>query len=231
MKQVRLACVWIGATVVALAGAQLMLHQDGDGPISQVADSSSWEGPDSPWTDLLSTVSQEPRLSITEMSSAFGVLRSRAEQAPPNTDAHIAKTLGARPGSFLIKEAHYVKTSVGGVWVVVGSRSIMCLIQAGHGALMCAPASLAARIGLRIGVFEAPRGRNEQPDSYLLLGIVPDRVKRVRLQIDDVSEVATVRDNAYAFRASAPILIGRFCGRAHRSCWVPSMEAGSGQAG
>lgn len=228
MRSISLVGVLVGCLVLAVAVIEVGSGSGGREGVARQSHGGRLGESGTPWTDLLKLASQRRSLSRREITSAYAVLHSSPEPVPARMAAHIEKTLGAPPGSFQIEEAQYASTRGGSVWVLIGSRNIMCLVQAGRGALICAPASIAVRRGLSIGLFAVPRRPGQRPHNYLLLGIAPDWVRNVQLRVANAAQSVAVRRNTYALRANAPILIERFCGVAHQRCKTPAQREGLG---
>ena len=92
---------------------------------------------------------------------------------------------------------------------MVSGRGITCVIQAGQRSLSCDTTAAVVDRGLGVAMFEAPRRSTQMPQRFLVLGVAPDWARAVWLTVGDEAQRVSIRRNAYALRATAPITFKR----------------------
>lgn len=203
--------LWIIVPVAAVmaVGAWMVVAHQGNG-----SEGSSESGSANPG-DRAGGTRLSAREGVPDGPLPFTVLRSKAEPMPPRLRRLSVRNLGGASRSRRLGldfgRAQYVHTAVGnGIWIVRGA-GITCIFQARKAASACAGNRYVVKMGLSLVVGVELATGSELPRHFLALAIAPDGVEAVRLKVlGGASTTVPVADNAYAFRADAPINIERF---------------------
>ncbi len=110
--------------------------------------------------------------------------------------------------SLWFDQARYVPTDTG-MWVVNGS-GVTCIVRARGGAVSCEDRSAVFRSGVTLGTVDLGPPPKRKARQFLVLGLVPDWVRAVRVQVGKRTRVVSVAKNSYSLRAPLPILVKRF---------------------
>jgi hypothetical protein len=133
---------------------------------------------------------------------AFAVLRMPSRAPAPAKQAAILRVLSAsRPLGVNLSLAREVRTRVGeDAWVVPGD-GFVCVVRDLTATAGCNTTRETIAHGMSL-----LETRPLAPRDHLLLGVVPDDVRRVRV-VSDRGVVATVpvSRNVYAYRGPAPV--------------------------
>lgn len=135
--------------------------------------------------------------------------RTEGSRIPAGLKAALLTALDGRPAGLEFDRAVPVSTPEGRLWMVAGA-DITCIVQEEEKALSCDASDAVVEDGLVIGVFEPPRRPGERPTNFLVLGVVPDPVERVRLKVGERRRTIPVWGNAYSVRADRPITVEGF---------------------
>lgn len=217
----RISRIHLPASLLVLALVSMSVHFFVINKSHNYTKKSHVELPGSPWGELQRKVESRGVLQ-RDARWAFRFMRGPSEPVPPHIRTRVRATLGMSSGELRMTRAQYARTSGGGIWVARGN-GVLCLIQAGKGAVTCDSSSAAADHGLSLALFSAPRHPSELPRHFLVLGIVPDWVALVVLRIGKSTPRAIIaRENTYALRAGAPIFLEALCTRSGKTCWRPS---------
>jgi hypothetical protein len=145
----------------------------------------------------------------------FEILRGAGEKAPAGVLASIRQGLGRSHGAFHPDSAHFVHAADESLWIVSGDvmgQSTMCLVQAGPGAMSCAPSPESVQVGIALGTVNNPDHPNASDFGFLTIGIAPDWVRAVKVRVAGrPNQMIPVVHNTYSMRANAPILVEEFC--------------------
>jgi len=136
-----------------------------------------------------------------EQRRAFAVLSQPAQTPPPARRAAIVRVLSAsRPLGVNLALARRVRTGAGeDAWVVPGDGSV-CVIRDLTATAGCNTTREAIAHGMAL------LERDPLAHGYLLLGIVPNSVRRVRVRSDrGVVATVPVSRNVYAYLSTVPV--------------------------
>jgi len=140
---------------------------------------------------------------------SFLILRGPTERLPRLLRFHLARLLSsahllhAQPE--LVQRA---RTPFGPAWVFVEGDEL-CLAQGHGGAVACSQVKRAALEGVTLGTFIPPSRKVPKPHHFLLMGLMPDAVKRVAITSGRRRAVLSVQGNLVSASAGWPILIRR----------------------
>ncbi len=141
--------------------------------------------------------------------SAFRLLEGPADSLPDRVRSQLARNLHrGSPGRFEPTHIHHAHTHVGEIWVFFDDSSV-CLAQGDRGAVACTDPGHAHLEGVTLGTFTPPSSRLPRPHNFLVVGLVPDRIRQVVLNIGNRRQTLTVRKNLFSVTSSRPILITR----------------------
>lgn len=137
---------------------------------------------------------------------AFKVFLTPPESIPKEEERAIWKSISAFRPESPITLAHLVSTPYGGLWVFATSN-LVCIAHRRGAA--CTPWGKAERRGVFLSVFRPPTRSQPQMHDFLVLGLVPNSVRRV-IAVSGRTRVATaVRENVFTFAGDRPILLRR----------------------
>jgi hypothetical protein len=112
-----------------------------------------------------------------------------------------------------VEHAKHIGSRRNGLWVVNG-KGITCIIQTMRGSIACSDTADFLDRGLIIGAFGSVRRPTERPDLFIVWGIAPDWISKVRLKVGQKFRMIKVQNNFYSLRASSPIFFaGPYRGR------------------
>jgi hypothetical protein len=143
----------------------------------------------------------------------FGILRGSPERLPTKIRVTVQTFFKGSAGGLHLRSAQLAPTGEGGAWVVSG-KGIVCLLPESLPALQCNLLSEALAQGVSIGIH---RSRAVARRRFVVLGIAPDWASAVLMRVGKQTRRVRVRHNAYAARASSPILFVRLISRWRRS--------------
>jgi hypothetical protein len=113
------------------------------------------------------------------------------------------------------------------LWIVSGDvmgQSTMCLVQAGPGAMSCAPSAEFVHVGIALGTVNDPDHPNASDLGFLTIGIAPNWVNAVKVRIAGrPDQMIPVVQDVYSARAGAPIVVVGLCRRTDGGCIRPSI--------
>lgn len=154
-------------------------------------------------------------------TAAYRILRGPEGKAPLHVTASVERAWEPR-GDFRVTGAHSAPTPGGWIWVVtgeVGGESVTCAVKAGSGAVSCLPTALTTRAGLALGIDTRREESSTAPRGFLLIGIAPDWVERVRVGVaEGGARVLPVKHNVYSTRAGSPVVVEGYCRDGVRRC-------------
>jgi hypothetical protein len=160
------------------------------------------------WQGLGEKAFREAPLGVARerQRHAFQLLRGRSERMPDSIHDQIARSIGAQPGEFQLEFTHRIPGSQG-LWVV-GGDNLTCIAYNGGRQTACDTAVRAASHGLALGIANVrrPGGR---PEGYVVTGLAPDWVRRVRVKVGATKRRVPVENNTYVIRAKQRILLER----------------------
>jgi hypothetical protein len=160
-------------------------------------------------TARLRAASGSRKAGEADLARRYALLRGRPERMPSTFRRRMLSALGAPPNALAIDRSQLVRTRDATLWVASG-HGIACVFQAPQGALSCTAITEAAKKGIFLGVGGRPTGPKLRVQHFTVMGIVPDGVKAVRLQIGRrTRRRVTVRDNAFAIKARDLIKVRR----------------------
>jgi hypothetical protein len=198
------------ALIAAIVGAWYVGNGDGDeqGPVERMSRSDSMN-----WQQRLVLTAARASQGKEPQPWPYAGLRGSAEPMPqPLRRAAIANMGGYQQLGLRFDSAQYAKTEIGGgIWVVRGA-GVTCIFHAKRLAASCTTDINAMRQGVILVVGDDKQGTppSKLPEHFLALGIAPNGVKAVRLQVIDGPVVnVLVVENAYALRAAGPITLER----------------------
>lgn len=153
-----------------------------------------------------------------EMLNSYNALIKPQRKLPSKNRSEFRDNLG-KGGLRTTGSGHRLQTPFGAVWVLVDTSTTsdsICLASEESGAVSCAPTSMASRLGVALGT------RTKSSTPYQLLGIVPNGVRALKVQvIGGRSKLIPVRNNTYAMQARRPIMIVRYCRQRTGACTRP----------
>ncbi len=197
-----------GALFVVMAGVVIWRLSSGASEAPRPDGSRSLHGI-SPYWVRLERMGRRDRPTegwAIALRRAYTVMRTSTERMSARLTAHTIETLGAPPDALHFGQAWYASTGHGGLWIVTG-KGVACLVQAGPGAVTCGTLREFVQHGLVITV-RMGRQRSRAGSKYELLGIAPDKVRSVEIQIGAAKTRAIpVRSNSYSFEANNLIQI------------------------
>jgi hypothetical protein len=93
------------------------------------------------------------------------------------------------------------------VWLV-GGHGVVCLVADSNGAAACSRDRRFVRHGIFLGTFHAA-AHEKMPRDFMVIGVVPDWVSSLEIEIDRGRSVLPVNGNVVRVQASSPILVRR----------------------
>src|SRR6476620_1926218 len=119
-----------------------------------------------------------------DVSWPFSSLDGSSQQLPGAMRKKVESSLGSKPYYRLrFDQSHFHRTSIKqqGIWVV-GGPEVVCIVQAGRGAVSCARRGAVVREGVTLGVGEGV-GHRGRPKWFMILGVAPDSVNAIRVTV------------------------------------------------
>jgi hypothetical protein len=140
---------------------------------------------------------------------AFRLLRGPADPLPERVRSQLARNLqrGSRD-EFVPTHIHRVHTAAGAIWVFIDGSAV-CLAQGTRGAVACTDSDHANFEGVTLVTFTPPSSRVPRPHDFFVMGLLPDQVGEVEVNIGKRHQTLTVRRNLFFATSNRPILITR----------------------
>jgi hypothetical protein len=141
------------------------------------------------------------------LMSSFAPLRSRAEHMSLVAQRRALGAVGAPPGALGFDHAQLITTKHGNFWLTAG-HGLVCAFQTRTFALSCDAVVTVLKRGLFLGTVERPDAYASQRQHFLMIGIVPDGVRRVRLRVGArFPQWVSVQNNTVSADAHEPIIV------------------------
>lgn len=154
-----------------------------------------------------STHQRRPTFGALERK-AFSVLRGPTRPVPLTLQARLRRARNPAVRGLWFDQARYVPVD-SGMWVVNG-RGVTCIVRTRGGAVSCENRAALLRSGVSLGVVDLGPPPERKAREFLVLGLVPDWVRAVRVQVGKRTRLVAVEKNSYSLRAPTPILVKRF---------------------
>lgn len=197
----------IALVMVFIVVLGLIANSYSGGSPRSIHHSDGMKTPVSVWEELRGLEkSRQAHVPARFMRSTFSVFGRKTVQVPSHIAASLERTLEAPAGAMHKARAQYAPTALGDIWLVQGS-GLLCLVEIGSGGLSCGIDAVVARRGLNLSVFDAPRNPTRAPRHFVVFGIAPDRVSRVRVKLGALIRTVAVHHNLYVLHANRPILL------------------------
>jgi hypothetical protein len=146
-------------------------------------------------------------VAALSFSRSFSVMRGPEADLPQELQRHLSQLLYDRR-QIAPTSVHHGIAGDEHVWVFV-DRGLVCLAQAGQGAVACSPPAEALVNGVTLGVFTPPSSERPYPHDFTVLGLVPDTIRRVAFTTNHHRRTVAVRHNLFSVSAARAILIRR----------------------
>lgn len=147
----------------------------------------------------------ELRMGMEPKLRAFSIMKAQPQAMPPLTRAAVARILKTTPlPDINLEQARRVATPVGiDAWVLAGN-GMLCVARDRTGTIGCNSTSEVNKRGMSL-LEKQPPEADQRGARYLLLGITPDSVEKVRIRPDDgPPRTVPVIHNVYAYLGSSP---------------------------
>jgi hypothetical protein len=184
---------WIG---VILGSATLLAFASGCGSYMGAPTSVELDSRD------VKVSPHEPNLPM-----AFRLLRTPGYEVSPDMLQRIGEA--GEGGDREQLRAHRTSTRDGPIWLTVDGGSL-CLLASRPLAIACAPARVAERRGVVLGIVEHP-GAPSGPGSqrrFVLYGVVPNRTNSVEILRGHAEVIVVpVLSNAFSVRSRKPLFL------------------------
>lgn len=196
--------LFLGLAVVFAVGAIVALDLSPPARPSHGGDQRN--GSDSAISGLRASASTDRSVSEAELARSFAILRTVPERIPAPVRRLAENSLGTPRTGLNFRKAWRFESVAGTIWLV-GGEGVVCLLQARRGAITCTTATRFRGRGLALGLFNRSSGTRDHHVHFALVGVVPDGITRVALQIESHPRVVPVHDNTYGTQAAKPILV------------------------
>lgn len=128
--------------------------------------------------------------------SAFRLLRGPTKSLPQRVRSQLARSLhGGSRDEFRPAHIHRALTAVGVVWTFFDG-SALCLADS-HGSVACAKAGRARSKGVILGTFTPPSKRVPRPHDFLVVGLVPEPIRKTVVTFGKQHRTLAVRRNLF----------------------------------
>jgi hypothetical protein len=164
---------------------------------------------DTPWQRMTSKMRNAhiPPLGQKALASRFAPLRTRPEPMSSAAQRRALGAVGAPPGALALDDAQLIETEQGNLWLTAGD-GLVCAFETRTYALSCDLVATVLKRGLFLGTVERPAAYASNRQRFLMIGVVPDGVRSVRLRVGaGSSQRVAVRNNAVSADAREPIII------------------------
>lgn len=139
--------------------------------------------------------------------SSFAPLRSHPEHMSRVARRRVLSAVGAPPGALALDHAQLIKSKHGNLWLTAGD-GLVCAFQTRTFALSCDVVGTVLKRGLFLGTVERPGALASQRRRFLMTGVVPDGVRRVRLRVGTRSpQWVSVQNNTVSAAEREPIIV------------------------
>lgn len=162
-----------------------------------------------PWQRMTSKMRNAhlPASGQDALTSRFAPLRSRPERMSRAAQRSALNALGAPLGALELDRAQLVETKLGSIWLTAGN-GLVCAFQARTFALSCDVFATVVKRGLFLGTVERPAAHASNRQRFLMIGLVPDGARRVRVQVGSRSpRWVAVHQNTVSAEAREPIIV------------------------
>lgn len=197
--------------VIVLAVVTIIHHEHPQMPAGTggylVARSPSAEG--TPWQRMIRDMRDAhlPTSSEKALVSRFAPFRSRPERMSNAARRRALSAVGAPPSALAFDHAQLIKTKYGNLWLTAG-HGLVCAFQTQTFALSCDAIASVLRRGLFLGVVERPAAYVSHRQRFLMIGVAPDGVRRIRFRAGaKPPQWVAVRNNTVAVEENEPIII------------------------
>lgn len=138
----------------------------------------------------------------------FDVLQGPTRPVPLALQADLRRARNEDVRKLRLNRARHAPAG-SGVWVVNG-RGVTCIVEAHGGAVACVPRGIFLREGVALGVVEPGPPHTRKGREFLVLGVVPNQVRAVDLQVGHEKRVIAVRENSYSLGSFDPVVVNGF---------------------
>lgn len=143
-----------------------------------------------------------------QLAQAFSAFRGQPEPFPASLQGRLTDMADKSiDNSASFKEAQYVHSAAGGLWLVP-SRHIVCAIQVASETTACTSSKSFLLHGMVVGTFDPPEQSRRHPHNFAVMGIAPKWARSVRIRIGQgrARKIGlSAKTGTYAARAPRPI--------------------------
>jgi|GEM_PF-3366482 len=148
------------------------------------------------------------RSTVPRAVESFHLLRTPSNDMPLVVRTHLSNILVGQLNEQINPTlVHRTNTGKGAVWVFRTDHAL-CLAQDGRGAVGCSTFSRARSHGISLGIFSPPTSTVPRPHNFLLIGLVPDGIKRVEVTVGNRRRTVEVHNNLFAASGDQPVNVG-----------------------
>jgi hypothetical protein len=155
---------------------------------------------------LIGCSSSEERAAPSQVRQAFQIFATDPDHLPDREELLIQANIGAFRSSSPLSRVHLVPTEHGRLWLFTTSNLVCLAHQRGAA---CAPILKAKKVGVFLSVFRPPTELEPRLHDFLVLGLVPDGVRKVIASADGHRLAANVEENTFSLAGDQPIQLQR----------------------